>query len=122
MLQQAGERGAHSNVIVVVEIDDIAEVVVLVPARAAAMAGPLVCPEAVVSCTQMQLIQQQIVMIATAKALSATLDLMAPAALQIHDGSLMHVAAADAIDKHGQKCRMQPWCPMQAKSLKGLCC
>ena len=67
-LGQAGEQGAHGNVIVVVEVDDIAEVVVLVPARAAAMAGPLVRPEAVVSCTQAELLQQQIMMMMKALA------------------------------------------------------
>jgi len=52
LLQCRPEERQHtySNVIVVVEADGVAEVVVLVPARAAAMAGPLVRPEAVVSC------------------------------------------------------------------------
>ena len=59
-MKPAGEPGAHGNVVVIVEVDDIAEVVVLVPAGAAAVAGPLVRPEAVVGCAQMQPLQQQV--------------------------------------------------------------
>ena len=68
-LTPAGERGAHSDVVVIVEADDIAEVVVLVPAGAAAMAGPLVRPEAVVGCAEMQPLQQQVITTATAVAI-----------------------------------------------------
>ena len=68
-LKPAGERGAHSDVVVIVEADDIAEVVVLVPAGAAAMAGPLVRPEAVVGCAEMQPLQQQVITTATAVAI-----------------------------------------------------
>ena len=74
-MKPAGEPGAHGNVVVIVEVDDIAEVVVLVPAGAAAVAGPLVRPEAVVGCAQMQPLQQQANMTATAMALSATAHL-----------------------------------------------
>ena len=76
-MKPAGERGAHSDVVVIVEVDDIAEVVVLVPAGAAAMAGPLVRPEAIVGCTQMQPLQQQAGITATAMAPSATARLIA---------------------------------------------
>ena len=44
------DRKAYRNVIVVVEADGVGKVVVLVPAGAAAVAGPLVRPEALVGC------------------------------------------------------------------------
>ena len=71
-VKPAGGPGAHGNIVVIVEVDDIAEVVVLVPAGAAAVAGPLVRPEAVVGCAQMQPLQQWVIAIARAVAVFAT--------------------------------------------------